>query len=126
MDKINLKNKRKLSQIYISKELNIKNKSTSNTSSCKSKDESSLPILETFNKYKDNLKSLIRKNINQDSSQPLFKQINNILNKISDIIKELNYQINQYKNALLFNESKIRNLQGKMFTELFNTEGKRL
>ena len=124
MDKINLKHRRKCSQTNMIKEMNPKYITISN-SSCSNiilKDESSLPIIETFNKYKDNLKIIIRKNIPQESSQSVLKQVNIIMNRIYDIIVELNYQINLYQNELLYNESKIRDLQGKMFTELLNKE----
>ena len=122
MDKINFKNKRKYSQT--NKELNKKYQTIGNSSSAsiKLKDDSSLPTIEIFNKYKDNIKILIRKHVPQESSQPLLKQVNNIMNRIYDIIIELNSRLSLYENSLLYNESKIRDLHGKLFTELLNKE----
>ena len=122
MDKINLNNKRKNNQINKITESITYNKSTTNIKKQKAKIEFSLPIIEIFYKHIENLKSFIKKHFFQDSNHYLFKQINNIISKIDDIIKELDTQICQYQNIILYNESKIRNLQGDLFTELLNNE----
>ena len=93
---------------------NIKNR--------KSKDELSLPLLEIIYKYLDNLKSLIKKNISQESNSLAFKQINSILIIITEHINELNSQVSQQQNLLMYYESKIRNLQKTLFEELLNKD----
>ena len=122
MEKIIIKNKRKYSQLNIDKDSISSNKSMTSIKNQKQNDKLSHPILESLDKYINSIKSIIKKNISQDSNHHLFKQLNNIFPKISEIIKDLNSQMNQYQKMILYNEAKIRNLQGVLFTELLNKE----
>ena len=122
MDKINLKYKRRHNQLYNDKESLLPNKSTTNIKNQKQKEDFSQPIIETLNKQFESIKSLLKKNISQDSNHFLFKQINNSFTKIIEIMKDLDSQINQYQKIIVFNEAKIRNLHGVLFSELLNKE----
>ena len=122
MDKINIKNKRKHSQLNLDKDSISSNKSMINIKSQKQNDKLSQSILESLHKHIESVKSIIKKNLSQDSNHHLFKQLNNIFPKISEIINDLNSQMNQYQKMILYNEAKIRNIQGILFTELLNKE----
>ena len=122
MDKINLKYKRKHNHLNADKESLLKNKSTLNIKNQTQKDGFSQPLIQTLNKYFENVQSLIKKNISQDSNHSFIKQINNSLLKIMDILKDLDSQINQYQKNIIYYEAKIRNLQGTLFSELLNKE----
>lgn len=122
MDKINLKYKKKSNQFNIDKESILPNKSLTIIKNQKQNDVFSQSILEIQYKHIDNLKLFIKKYFSQDSNHCLLKQINNTFSKIIDIMKELDSQINQYQKIILYNEAKIRNLQGSLFTELLNKE----
>ena len=116
---MSLKNRRKNNLLNAEKKIIITNKSMINIKSGKNKDESPSCISDTLNKYIENLKTIIKKNIFQEI---ILKQLNPILNKISDFIKEINSQIIQYQNLLIYNETKLRGLQSKLFSELLNKD----
>ena len=133
MDKINLKkrsksnpssymDKKKLQELFLSNKslMSIKNKRNE-----EHKDNNELSfnlILEKINKLFESFKFLIKKNFSHKLNQSTLKQINNILNKISDNIKEINSKVNQYQSIIVYNEAKIRNLQGTLFVELLDNE----
>ena len=138
MDKINLKkrprynlssniDKYKLQDLFLTnKYINTikrgKNEEYKDKDKDKNKNEISFNfILDNFNKHIENLKNIFKKNLSE-LNQVIYKQINNILNKIKDNIKEINYKINQYKNILIYNEGKIRYLQGELLKELLSKE----
>ena len=138
MDKINLKkrprynlssniDKYKLQDLFLTnKYINTikrgKNEEYKDKDKDKNKNEISFNfILDNFNKHIENLKNIFKKNLSE-LNQVIYKQINNILNKITDNIKEINYQINQYQNILIYNEGKIRYLQGELLKELLSKE----
>ena len=121
MEKVYFSNKRK-NQFNQNKDSLSSNRSMTNIKNRKSKDELSLPLLEIIYKYLDNLKSLIKKNISQESNSLAFKQMNSILIKITEHINELNSQVSQQQNLLMYYESKIRNLQKTLFEELLNKD----
>ena len=121
MEKVYFRNKRK-NQLNQNKESLSSNRSMTNIKNRKIKDEFSLPILEIIYKYLDNLKSLIKKNISQESNSLTFKQMNSILIKITDDMNELNSQVSQHQSLLMYYESKIRNLQKTLFEELLNKD----
>jgi len=121
MEKVYFRNKRK-NQFNQNKESLSSNRSMTNIKNRKSKDEFSLPLLEIIYKYLDNLKSLIKKNISQESNSLIFKQMNSILIKMTEQMNELNSQVIQHQNLLMYYESKIRNLQKTLFEELLNKD----
>jgi hypothetical protein len=122
MDKLNLNNKRKNNQLYKNPEPIAHNKSMTNIKNQNTKIEFSHLTLEILFKQIESLKLFIKKYFFQDSNHYLFKQVNIIIIKINDIIKELNTQICQYQNTIIYNEAKIRNIQGTLFAELLNKE----
>ena len=121
METMNLKYKKKHNHLNADKEL-LKNKSNINIKNQTQKNDFHQPVIQTLNKYLENVQLLIKKNISQDSNHSLIKQINNLFSKISDILKDLDSQINQYQKNIIYNEAKIRNLQGILFSELLNKE----
>ena len=122
MDKLNLNNKRKNNQLNKNPEPIAHNKSMTNIKNQNTKIEFSHLTLEILFKQIESLKLFIKKYFFQDSNHYLFKQVNIIIIKINDIIKELNTQICQYQNTIIYNEAKIRNIQGTLFAELLNKE----
>ena len=122
MDKINLKYKRKHNYLNIGRECLLSNKSTTNIKNQSQKDNFCQSILYTLNQHLENIKSLLKKNLSKDSSHSLFKQLNNSFSKILEILRDLDSQINQYQKNIIYNEAKIRNLQGTLFSELLNKE----
>ena len=121
MEKNNL-NKKETNILYKKKEFLIQNKSMTNIKNQKKKIDPSRPLIEQFLAQIDILKSSFKKIFFPDSNSFLIKNIKIALSKMTDISKELASQINQYQNIILYYESKIRKMQGRILTELLNKE----
>ena len=121
MEKNNL-NKKETNILYKKKEFLIQNKSMTNIKNQKKKIDPSRPFIEQFLAQIDILKSSFKKIFFPDSNSFLIKNIKIALSKMTDISKELASQINQYQNNILYYESKIRKMQGRILTELLNKE----
>ena len=99
----------------------FKNKSMINIKKENSK-EDKLSSLVLLSNILQEINQIIKNNTSKESYQSLIKKLNNVFSKIEIIIKDLNNQLNAYKNMLLFNEAKIRKLQGEIFTENLHKE----
>ena len=115
MDKIIFNVKSKNNSLFIDKKIIPNDKQIKKIN----KYESSFLMTDTLDKYIESLKSIIKNNIFQDI---IIKQIYSLLNKISDFAKNINSQFSQYQNLLIYNETKLRNLQGILLSELMNKE----